>query len=169
MALQMVSQRSPSTDHFGLLPFISLMMTVLATVLFISSAIASINLGAGVAEGWIPVKGDEQLSKVPVLVEWDGETIYIHRENGHQEIALGKEPRRWWNSDWEFRNRDMRDFIVEMTNKKTSHYVLFAVRPTGFKTLQTVASEFRTNGVSIGYEPIEQGKAVRLRLEEASQ
>lgn len=151
-------------EHFDLLPFIALMMIVLAVLLFITMAMASINVGAGAAEGWIPTKTHEGNSKIPILVEWDGEMVTIQRPSGHKRIVLGKEVRQWWNSDWEFRNDGMHDFWEEVKKQSNTHYVLFAVRPSGFETFQTLAAEFRNAGVSVGYEPVEQNKRIQLKL-----
>lgn len=153
-------------EQFDLLPFIALMMIVLAVLLFITMAMASVNVGVGAAEGWIPTSTPEANSKVPILVEWDGETAIIQWPAGHQRITLGRDVRRWWNSDWEFRNGEMRSFWNHLKSQTQTHYVLFAVRPSGFDNLQTLASEFRKAGVSVGYEPVEQGKRVQLKLEE---
>ena len=153
-----------SLDHFDLLPFIALMMIVLATLLFITMSMASINIGAGAAEGWIPAKNTDDYTKIPILVEWDGQNITVQNPSGHKRILVGKALRYWWNSDWDFRNPEMREFLEEMIDKKESYYVLFAVRPSGFENFQTLASEFRDKGVDVGYEPIEQSKNVRLKM-----
>ena len=160
-------QSQGEQEHFDLLPFIALMMIVLAVLLFITMTMAALNVGAGAAEGWIPTKTkDAANSKIPILVEWDGETAIIQRPSGHQKITLGREVRRWWNSDWQFRNTEMRRFWNDMKSQATTHYVLFAVRPSGFENFQTLASEFRSAGVSVGYEPVEQTKRIRLKMEE---
>lgn len=166
MAIRTTSRQTQGSDHFDLLPFIALMMIVLATLLFITMTMATINVGAGAAEGWVPAAGADSHKKVPVLVEWDGETVTIHKPSDHERISIGKETRLWWNSDWDFRSAELRNFLAEMIRKKETHYILFAVRPSGFGNFQTLASEFRDKGISVGYEPIDQGKAVRLQLDE---
>jgi len=152
-------------EHFDLLPFIALMMIVLAVLLFITMAMASLNVGVGAAEGWIPTTTPNVNSKTPVLVEWDGEAAIIQQPSGHRHIALGREVRRWWNSDWRFRNDEMRGFWENMKSQSETHYVLFAVRPSGFENFQALASEFRDAGVSVGYEPVEQAKRIQLKIE----
>lgn len=152
-------------EHFDLLPFIALMMIVLAVLLFITMSIASVNVGAGAAEGWIPAKTVGSQNKIPILVEWDGVTVVIQEVKGHKNIALGREVRRWWNSDWQFRNDEMRAFWNDMKKRSSTHYVLFAVRPSGFENFQVLASEFRNAKVSVGYEPVEQGKKIQIKTE----
>ena len=155
-------------DHFDLLPFIALMMIVLATLLFITIAMTSINVGAGAAEGWVPSATPDGNTKIPILVEWNGERLTIQRRAGHERITLGEESRRWWNSDLDFKSVELRSFLAEMIGNKETHYILFAVRPSGFGNFQTLASEFRNKGVSVGYEPVEQGRVVRLKLDEGA-
>ncbi|KAA3609115.1 MAG: hypothetical protein DWQ01_09865 [Planctomycetota bacterium] len=178
MSLRVRVSEAGAPDQFDLLPFVSLMMVVLATLLFITMAVASVNLGAGAAEGWIPMKDEEATQKTPVLVEWDGDSAIIHRTTGKQAIQLGEDPERWFAQEhrpgalsptWDFRNREMKSCLQELEKQKTSHYVLFAVRPSGFDNFQSLASIFRDRDVGIGYEPLEQGKVVRLRLNEGEQ
>ena len=166
MNVSKTSRAAGHEDHFDLLPFVALMMIVLAVLLFITMAIAALNMGAGAGEGWIPTSTSNTDNKVPILVEWDGETAIIQKSSGMQRIVLGKEVRKWWNADWKFGNNEMRSFLGEMIARKDSHYVLFAVRPSGFDNFQTLASEFRENGVSIGYEPVEQDRRIQLKIKE---
>lgn len=163
----MISERAlkaSDVGHFDLLPFIALMMIVLATLLFINMTLAAINIGAGAAEGWIPtiVPGEEH--KEPVLVEWDGETVIIQTAKQPRQIHIGKQLQQWWNSDWTFKNQELGEFLEQMSRTAKTRYVLFAVRPSGFENFQTLAAEFRNKGVSVGYEPVEQDKRIRLKL-----
>lgn len=171
MANRSTLRSSHESDHFDILPFIAFLLIVLATLLFITMSIAALNVGAGAAEGWIPAASDK-LSKNPVLIEWDGEAVIVQRPTGPERIVLGKDVPHWWNSDWDtdmtFRNLQMRAFLAEMVAKKEIDYVLFAVRPSGFPSFQALAMGFRKHGVSVGYDPIEQGKLVRLRKNHGS-
>lgn len=166
MAIQTASRGATTMDHFDPLPFIALMMVVLATLLFITMTMASINLGAGAAEGWIPAEDEDSHKKVPILVEWDGETVGIQLAEDTQRIFIGNKIKQWWNGSRDLKNERLKSFLDDMIVKKGTHYVLFAVRPSGFDNFQVLASAFRQKGVSIGYEPIEQGKTVRLKLKE---
>jgi len=164
------SKPSHGTFHFDMLPFIALMMIVLATLLFITMTMASLNIGIGAAEGWIPSTKQGDNNKIPILVEWDGETAIIQKPTGWKHIDLGKTSRDWWAPpNWEFKNDEMLSFLNEMINKKETHYVLFAVRPSGFDNFSSLVSEFRNNNVNVGYEPIEQGKRIRLKLNQQTQ
>jgi hypothetical protein len=57
---------------------------------------------------------------------------------------------------------ELSSFLTEMISKRKTHYVLFAVRPSGFKNFQLLADQFREKKVDVGYEPIPQDKNVRL-------
>ena len=161
-----LSRPRPNQEHFDLLPFIAIMMIVLAVLLFITMTMASLNVGAGAAEGWIPTKTQGTNNKIPILVEWDGQTAIIQKPSGHRRVVLGKEITRWLSSEGRFRNGEMREFSSEMTLQRNTHYVLFAVRPSGFRNFQALASAFRHAGVNVGYEPIEQSKRIQLKMDE---
>jgi hypothetical protein len=153
-----------SEDHFDMLPFIGILMCLLASLLLITMSIASINIGPGAGEGWIPTANDTDTRRTPLLVEWDGSTATIQYPGRNKRISLGKEVKEWWDSDWDLKNRDMLAFIKEMEGRKDTHYVLFAVRPSGFDNFQALVSQFRQKKIGVGFEPIEQTKPVRLRL-----
>ena len=125
--------------------------------------------------------------KTPILIEWDGTTAVIHRNGGtvavkwskpsgflvrgkllgldessgpdneYQWLSIGDVP----ESDKEFHKR-----LKELEGLRKTHYVLFAVRPSGFKTFHRLADEFRGRKIDVGYEPIRQERPVRLILEE---
>lgn len=143
-----------STEHFDLLPFIGLLMCVLGVLLFVTLSVAALALGPNVKEGWLPTDTTE-LKKVPILVEWDGSLAVIHR--GPQPVRFHAFTEGELKTTPEFSG-----FISEMIAKRSTHYVLFAVRPTGFGNFQNLADRFRDRKVDVGYEPIPQDKAVRL-------
>lgn len=153
-----------SDDCFDLLPYIAILMCLLGTLLLITMSMASIYVGPAAGVVWVPDFSGREHSKVPTLVEWDGETATVHLETQRKVILLGKEVRRWWRTDGSFRNREMAEFVNEMARRSASEYVLFAVRPSGFATFQLLAREFRARKVGLGYEPIEQQKTIRLRV-----
>lgn len=169
LATERISRTERGTDHFDLLPFIALMMIVLATLLFITMAMASINVGAGSAEGWVPTTSPGSHSKVPVLVEWDGAALTIHRKSKREEIHIGEAVGMQWDDNWDIYDKRLRAFLNEMISNKKTHYVLFAVRPSGFGSFESVAYEFRDRGISVGYEPVEQRKRIRLKLDKVAQ
>jgi hypothetical protein len=143
-----------STEHFDMLPFIGLLMCVLGVLLFVTLSVAALAVGPNVREGWLPVDNPGR-KKVPILVEWDGSTAIIHKANQLTPVSAF--------SDTKFSaTPEFRAFVDEMVGKRNTHYVIFAVRPSGFGSLQTLADEFRDKRVDVGYEPIPQDKAVRL-------
>lgn len=148
MRLRLANDRSADQDHFDLLPFIAIMMCLLGALLLVTMSMAAINIGAGAGEGWVPEP--DAASKTPVLIEWDGVNTIWHAEGGYRTI----DPRH------------MAPLFAWLTAHKQTHYALFTVRPTGFGSFRTLAEMFEDRGIEIGFEPIEQGKSVRLLLPE---
>jgi hypothetical protein len=167
-------------DHFDLLPFISIMLCLLGTLLLVTMSMASISLGAGAGEGWIPAPNEEKSAKTAVLIEWDGRAAVWHK--GQTRIRM--EPRDpnlvqiegvWFTvtrsadgktpsiekADPPARGK-LEELLDELEAKRDTHYALFAVRPSGFDSLQRFTAQFRGRRIDIGYEPIDQVKPVRL-------
>lgn len=143
-----------SSEHFDVLPFIGLLMCVLGVLLFVTLSVAALALGPNAKEGWLPLDGQDR-NKTPILLEWDGKSAVIH--NGNQLKSIGV-----FVDSSDKRTPELLNFLAEMTAKRKTHYVLFAVRPSGFKNFQLLADEFRDKKVDVGYEPIPQDKNVRL-------
>ncbi|MBN1395263.1 MAG: hypothetical protein JW959_09585 [Pirellulales bacterium] len=180
-----------NADHFDLLPFIAILMCVLGCLLLVTMSMAAISVGVDVGkrgEGWTvagPV--EEGRRKTPVLIEWDGGAAVIHCDdkkvavkwsqpsgvlvsrsvfgidqatNGEDEliwVSLGEVP----ESDKEFHEQ-----LKYLEGLRETHYALFAVRPSGFKTFNRFADEFRRLKIDVGYEPIRQERPVRLLIKE---
>ena len=150
----MTAGRHTSHEHFDMLPFIGLLMCVLGVLLFVTLSVAALALGPNVKEGWLPVTvGDRQ--KTPILVEWEGKSAVIHEEAGSKSITA------FLDNDNKT-TPDLLNFLTEMMAKRKTHYVLFAVRPSGFRNFQLLADEFRDRKVDVGYEPVPEDKRIRL-------
>lgn len=143
-----------SSEHFDLLPFIGLLMCVLGVLLFVTLTVAALALGPNVKEGWLPLDSQDR-KKIPILLEWDGKSAVIHSGNQLKSIETFLDP-------GDKNSPELLSFLTEMTAKRKTHYVLLAVRPSGFKNFQLLADEFRDKKVDVGYEPIPQDKNVRL-------
>jgi biopolymer transport protein ExbD len=140
----LTSNQSAEQDHFDLLPFIAIMMCLLGTLLLVTMSMAAINVGAGSGEGWIPEP--EAGAKIPVLIEWDGIHAIWHSDTGYRQL-----------------DPDALAALMEyLETHRNTHYALFAVRSSGFGTFRKFAAKFENRHLEIGFEPIEQGKAVRL-------
>jgi hypothetical protein len=150
----MTADRNSSVEHFDMLPFIGLLMCVMGVLLFVTLSVAALALGPNVKEGWLPLDAQDR-KKTPILVEWDGKLAVIHDGNQLKSIDAFLESSGKATS--EFLN-----FLTETTAKRKTHYILFAVRPSGFRNFQLLADEFRGKKVDVGYEPIQQDKNVRL-------
>lgn len=141
-------------EHFDMLPFIGLLMCVLGVLLFVTLSVAALAMGPNVKEGWLPLD-DVNTRKTPILVEWDGMKAVIHRENETASVLV-------YSTNKSTITPEFTAFVTEMERKRKSDYVLFAVRPSGFRNFQMLADEFRNKRIDIGYEPITQDRAVRL-------
>jgi hypothetical protein len=148
------ARRNSSSEHFDLLPFIGLLMCVLGVLLFVTLSVAALALGPNVKEGWLPLDAQDR-NKIPILLEWDGESAVIHSGNQLKSIQAFLDP-------GDKNTPELLTFLSEMIAKRKTHYVLFAVRPSGFKNFQLLADKFREKKVDVGYEPIPQDKNVRL-------
>jgi hypothetical protein len=178
-------------DHFDLLPYIAILMSMLGCLLLVTMSVAALNMGPGAGEGWtpteddgakgkkagsdglVPAVGEEKKAKTPVLVEWDGVTATIHRADARECIVLSETPvmtdkNSFFNKPLGKIQRpgraDFERFLDEMSKLRETHYALFAVRPSGFDGFWLLRSEFESRGIPIGYEPIHQDKSVRLVL-----
>ena len=140
----MTASQSAEQDHFDLLPFIAIMMCLLGTLLLVTMSMAAINVGAGAGEGW--VFSPDADSKTPVLIEWDGNLATWHAETGLQQLHPNA----------------LAGLMAWLETHRNTHYALFAVRPSGFGNFRKFAAKFESRNFQIGFEPIEQGKPVRI-------
>ena len=129
-------------------------MCVLGVLLFVTLSVAALAIGPNVKEGWLPIDA-QQRKKIPILLEWDGQSAVIHAEDQSKLVQS------FLDSDDKI-TPELSTFLTEMVTKRKTHYILFAVRPSGFKNFQLVADQFRQKKVDVGYEPIPQDKDVRL-------
>lgn len=145
---------SGQEDHFNLLPFIAILLCVLGTELLVTMSMATISLGVGAGEGWVPSKDPTKSTKAPILIEWDGKVATVQRKSGDEKIPVtfvedGPPPA-------------LKGLLDELYARRESDYALFAVRPSGFENYFRLAAVFRKRGIDVGDEPVEQGKRVRL-------
>lgn len=143
-----------SDEHFDMLPFIGLLMCVLGVLLYVTLSVAALAIGPNVKEGWLPLDTEDK-KKVPILLEWDGKLAVVHAEN-RSKLS---EPFLDANDEG---TPQLSRFLSEMVGRRQTHYILFAVRPSGFRNFQILADKFRERKVDVGYEPIPQDKQVRL-------
>ena len=171
----MANTQSAEQDHFDLLPFIAIMMCLLGTLLLVTMSMAAINVGAGAGEGWVPEP--DPGSKTPVLIEWDGKYATWHSESGLvrlEENFVDYEHigHAWYRIDQLGRSTRVAmpqsspiDPLIDyMETRRMTHYALFAIRPSGFKSFRRFSLRFEDRHIEVGSEPIDQGKAVRLVL-----
>jgi hypothetical protein len=143
-------------------------MCTLGTLLLVTLCMAAINMGPGAGEAWIPTSETNKLNRIPILIEWDGEAATIHRDDKRERIRVAfTRSIRIVDGQLKIEEPDddrpqLESLLSEMALKSESNYALFAVRPSGFQSFLSLRSEFDDKNIPVGYEPIQQGKAVRL-------
>jgi biopolymer transport protein ExbD len=143
---------SEQEDHFNLLPFIAILLCVLGTELLVTMSTATISLGVGLGEGWVP--NPDKFSKKPILLEWDGQVVTVQRKSGDETIPVNVQEKSLPPA--------LKILIDELAVKHETDYALFAVRPSGFENYFRLAEKFKDRGIDVGDEPVEQGKRIRL-------
>src|SRR5580692_7467236 len=84
----MPERDSGQEDHFNLLPFIAILLCVLGTELLVTMSMATISLGVGAVEGWVQDKDPAHATKNPTLIEWDGKTATVQRQDQDEKFPL---------------------------------------------------------------------------------
>lgn len=152
-----------TSDHFDLLPFISILMCVLGCLLLVTISISAISIGAGAAEAWTPQgigsEGTNAPAKDPILVEWDGKVATFQLQ---KRSVLGE-----WSEASPKGNAAFQGALKSVATRKDRSYLLVAVRPSGFTTLLPLLDVLRDAGLDVGYEPVEQGRSVTLKTAKA--
>jgi len=177
------------SDHFDLLPFIAVLLCVIGCLLLVTISMAAVSVGVGAGEKWVtasgaqpgaPAEGEPGMipstrpgtQRRPVLIEWDGTKAIVHREQGKVEVSWS-EPRvvqlqgmalRLADKEGQPSNKELEELLANLAARQDTEYALFAVRPSGFNNFQMLADEFRDKKIGVGYEPIDQGRAVKLDL-----
>jgi biopolymer transport protein ExbD len=150
----MAERESGQDDHFNLLPFIAILLCVLGAELLVTMSMATISLGVGAGEGWVPSHDQAKPGKNPLLIEWDGKVATVQHPGGDERIAVDLAAKTL--------PPELRRVMDELAAKRETDYALFAVRPSGFESYFRLANLFRERGIDLGDEPVEQGKRVRL-------
>jgi len=156
-------------EHFDMLPFIAILMCTLGSLLYVTLIVASLCIGPGAGEIWVAVHGMNRLQKIPMLIEWDGQAVTVHRDGRKERMAWQglRKVRLLDGSEGYSREgvgnaSPLGSVLAQLSQRKATHYALFAVRPSGFASFNLFADEFRERGIDVGYEPIEEGRPVYL-------
>jgi len=147
---------SGDDDHFDLLPFIAILLCTLGCLLFVTLAIGALNMG-GSSDVWDP-SGIRDGDKVPILVDWDGDNASVELDTGTVRIPCAIKDGSG-SSD-----AGVQKLVDMMSERSSTSYALFVVRPTGFASFQDIAEQFRNRHLEIGKEPEPQNKKVRLGM-----
>lgn len=153
-----------TTDHFDLLPYIAILMCTLGTLLLMTLSMTAINLGPAAGVGIVPTVGTNRQAKLPILVEWDGRTVNVHRGQKLDAIATDDDPKIGLEKGQLTLIYDdkLNPVLDELAQRSNTHYALFVLRPSGFSNFMSLRARFERRGLPIGYEPFEQDRPVRL-------
>jgi hypothetical protein len=194
----MSGNATEGSDHFDLLPLIGILMCVLGCLLLVTLSMAAISLGVGAGEAWTPASGARMQAeglttdpggiaapktaagKTAILIEWDGTTAVIHRDNKRIPLIWSKPsgvfiPKGMldngedlWRECDKIPDSDkaFHETLTELVALRDKYYALFAVRPSGFENFQRLADEFRGRKMNVGFEPLLQARPVRLLLKD---
>jgi len=167
-------------------------MCVLGCLLLVTMSMAAISVGVDAGkrgEGWTVVGRADGHKKTPILIEWDGSAAVIHHNGkkvtvkwskpsgflvrgsilGGSKRSDGDDEPLWISAgDTPASDKEFHKQLKELEGLRATHYALFAVRPSGFKTFQRFADEFRGRKIDVGFEPIRQDRPVRLLLQETN-
>jgi hypothetical protein len=162
--LGMTGGQSRGGEHFDLLPFINILMCTLGCLLLIALSMASLSLGSA-PEDWRVVPDSDSASqhKVPILLTWDGKMIVAQLAS--DGLCMSWPPNLAMDQGSCPPGTKLSDFEALSTylgSRKSTHYALIAVRPSGFENFRELTKALTAQGISIGYEPISQAKQVRL-------
>ena len=169
-------RKSKGADHFDMLPFIAILMCTLGTLLLVTLSTAAIHLGPGAGEEWISSQDPGRRLKRPILFQWDGSILTVQKG---REILRFEIPIEMYlqSPDGSSAEKDARDrmeagfsrldseVLDDMERNSGTYYALFALRPSGFHSFQSVKRKIQGRNISVGKEPIAQGKPVKLAPE----
>lgn len=154
--------QNASSDHFDLLPFVAILMGTLGCLLFITLSVVSLSLTPAKA-------GPDRTAqnKKPVLIEW-AKPVSTIIENGRR-VAVNWSPSAWEALETRASLKsaspeiptEMKRLLNEIGSQPARRYILFAVRPSGFKAFSAMADLCKQRHIDIGFYPIGENDAVK--------
>jgi hypothetical protein len=128
-------------------------MCTLGALLLVTMSMAALSIGPGAGEGWIAVRDRVPTSKIPLLIEWDGTVAIMHREGRKiciqwSECSGLRLPDGRWLALPATPASDavsLQELLDDLASRRTTHYALFAVQPSGFASFNRLVAEFGPN------------------------
>jgi hypothetical protein len=163
----MSNRTAQISEHFDLLPFISIMLCVLGCLLLITLSMAALSLGSA-GEEWrqpCPAVGDADSQKVnsrsPILLIWDGSKVLTKLDIGSICVTYPQDQPAVECPN-HYRKGSLDEIVRYLRETRDKNFAFFAIRPSGFEGFPRLRFEFDRDNINVGFEPIGQKKDVRM-------
>lgn len=135
-----------------LFPFLSVLACTIGTLILLIIVVSTETLSDN-PEVTIIAKSEDGLNKQkqPRYIECKGDGVVIYPSEIFVPLAQLNQA-----------NSPLLKLIAEVKEKQDQEYVIVAVRPSGIEVFQQVRELIETEGIDIGYEPIEEGWKLKI-------
>ncbi len=136
-----------------LFPFLSVLACTIGTLILLIIVVSTETLSDN-PEVTIIAESEEGINKKkqPRYIECKEDGVIIYPSEIFVPLAELNEP-----------DSALLNLIAEVKEKQDQEYVIVAVRPTGIEVFQQVRDLIETEGIDIGYEPIEEGWTLKIK------
>lgn len=136
-----------------LFPFLSVLACTIGTLILLIIVVSTETLSDN-PEVTIIAESEDGINKKkqPRYIECKEDGVIIYPSEIFVPLAELNEP-----------DSALLNLIAEVKEKQDQEYVIVAVRPTGIEVFQQVRDLIETEGIDIGYEPIEEGWTLKIK------
>lgn len=136
-----------------LFPFLSVLACTIGTLILLIIVVSTETLSDN-PEVTIIAESEDGINKKkqPRYIECKEDGVIIYPSEIFVPLAELNEP-----------DSALLNLITEVKEKQDQEYVIVAVRPTGIEVFQQVRDLIETEGIDIGYEPIEEGWTLKIK------
>lgn len=136
-----------------LFPFLAVLACMIGTLILIIIVVTSGVLGEKRSITLVARDDDgRSVTLKPHYVEVRGDGVVIHP--GMEFVAA---------DDVDGRDTALRRLLRQVEERKSTEYVIVAVRPDGFELFGEVREQVEGRGIQIGYEPVDADWKLRIR------
>ncbi len=135
-----------------LFPFLSVLACTIGTLILLIIVVSTQTLSNN-PEVKIIARNEDGINqkKQPRYIECQEDGVLIHPNQVFVTLDEIDEP-----------DSPLQTLITELKEKQDQEYVIVAVRPSGIEVFQRVRELIETQGIDIGYEPIEEGWTLKI-------
>jgi hypothetical protein len=136
-----------------LFPFLSVLACTIGTLILLIIVVSTENLSDN-PEVTIIAESEDGLNrqKQPRYIECKGDGVVIYPSEIFVPLAQLNQA-----------DSPLLKLITEVKKKQDQEYVIVAVKPSGIEVFQQVRELIETEGIDIGYEPIEEGWKLKIK------